>query len=90
MEAKKDDLSNALCLELKYCERCGGLWLRPIGTGQMFCVRCAGEMSEPPARPRNLSYPKLPEERRRLLDDDSIEACAVDAGLNGESTGGLV
>jgi len=28
-------------LELKYCERCGGLWLRPRDSELAFCGRCA-------------------------------------------------
>ena len=37
-------------LELKYCERCGGLWLRPIGGGQIYCMICSRPMAElPPA-----------------------------------------
>jgi hypothetical protein len=28
-------------LELKYCERCGGLWLRPRGSEVVVCRRCA-------------------------------------------------
>jgi len=27
-------------VELKYCERCGGLWLRPQGTGGVYCSSC--------------------------------------------------
>ncbi len=26
--------------ELKYCEGCGGLWLRPLGTAAAFCSAC--------------------------------------------------
>ncbi len=36
--------------ELKYCERCGGLWVRPVGGGQIYCTTCARAMAElPPA-----------------------------------------
>jgi hypothetical protein len=28
-------------LELKYCERCGALWLRPGGSDVVFCGNCA-------------------------------------------------
>ena len=31
---------NAIQLELKYCERCGGLWLRPNGSELIFCPHC--------------------------------------------------
>ena len=27
-------------MELKYCERCGGLWLRPAGTDGVYCAGC--------------------------------------------------
>lgn len=27
-------------VELKYCERCGGLWLRPQGTDGVYCGSC--------------------------------------------------
>jgi uncharacterized Zn finger protein (UPF0148 family) len=27
-------------VELKYCERCGGLWLRPQGTNGVYCASC--------------------------------------------------
>jgi hypothetical protein len=39
-------------LELKYCERCGGLWLRTQGTGEVYCPACAGQISELPGVPR--------------------------------------
>jgi hypothetical protein len=28
-------------MELKYCERCGGLWLRVKASGLVFCGPCA-------------------------------------------------
>ncbi len=27
--------------ELKYCEFCGALWLRPCGSADVYCTRCA-------------------------------------------------
>ena len=35
-------------LELKYCERCGGLWLRPQGTETVYCVACAEQIRQLP------------------------------------------
>ncbi len=40
--------ANEEALELKYCERCGGLWLRPVGGGQIYCLNCSREMEELP------------------------------------------
>ena len=40
-------------LELKYCERCGGLWLRERGTEGAYCPPCLPRMMElPPLRKR--------------------------------------
>jgi hypothetical protein len=33
-------------VELKYCERCGGLWLRWEGSLERYCLYCAPEMQE--------------------------------------------
>ncbi len=39
-------------VELKYCERCGGLWLRRAGDPAVYCAPCAQRMNElPPPRP---------------------------------------
>ena len=35
---------NIVQLELKYCERCGGLWVRRIGGEEIYCPPCAVEM----------------------------------------------
>jgi hypothetical protein len=51
-------------LELKYCERCGGLWMRACGTGEVYCPACALEMSDLPAGRRR---------RKLLLVSDRAE-----------------
>ncbi|MCU1303039.1 MAG: hypothetical protein JWQ87_3323 [Candidatus Sulfotelmatobacter sp.] len=49
-ERKDGGPAKDLQLELKYCERCGGLWLRPVGGKQIYCAGCAREMAQlPPA-----------------------------------------
>ncbi len=37
--------NNSIHLELKYCERCGGLWLRITGSDLIFCSPCAVVMA---------------------------------------------
>lgn len=47
-------------LELKYCERCGGLWLRIRGRDDVYCASCALQVSDlPGAAPRKRGA-KLP------------------------------
>lgn len=37
-------------VDLKYCERCGGLWLRPILTEGVYCASCRGQQAALPDR----------------------------------------
>jgi len=37
--------AGSIQLELKYCERCGGLWLRPQGSDLVFCAGCSRAMA---------------------------------------------
>jgi len=51
-------------LELKYCERCGGLWVRPRGAQTVYCAACVAQTSEAMPRPsRRKSRPRLPMNR---------------------------
>ena len=33
-------------VELKYCERCGGLFLRARGAGAVYCVGCTSRLAK--------------------------------------------
>ena len=57
-----------ICLELKYCERCGGLWMRTQGDGEVYCPSCALEMMDLPAPPRRDRSPRL-----LLVNDDPVD-----------------
>jgi hypothetical protein len=50
MELEFVELSAELEVELKYCERCGGLWLRPVGGRQIYCPPCIPKMAHMPFR----------------------------------------
>ena len=47
-------------LELKYCERCGRLWLRQRDTGRVYCEACTTEIPNFPLCGRRISRPHLP------------------------------
>ena len=47
-------------LELKYCERCGGLWMRTLGSQEVYCGACVAPISELPGVRRRKSKPRLP------------------------------
>jgi hypothetical protein len=53
--------AKGVAVELKYCERCGGLWLRELGESEVYCGNCRVRMAEMP-RPvyERPSKPRLP------------------------------
>ena len=36
-------------VELKYCEHCGGLWVRECGAGTVYCEKCQPKVADLPA-----------------------------------------
>lgn len=73
MRRDRDDEGNQIVRkELKYCERCGGLWLRECGAGVVYCEKCEGEIAElpiPKKKPRRVMRVALPIGRRVLIDE---------------------
>ena len=61
-----------ICLELKYCERCGGLWMRTKGDGEVYCPSCALQMMDLPAPSRREKPARL-----LLVNDDRIDGLAL-------------
>jgi Zn-finger nucleic acid-binding protein len=75
--------------ELKYCERCGGLWLRPMGGGQIYCRACWGEMKK---LPTVITYSEEGERMARgpqwYEDSAEDESYEEDEGLDLDAAGG--
>lgn len=65
-------------LELKYCETCGGLWLRPRGSSQVDCAACTARFKGTFERDGRSHRVRLP--RFRNLDLESA-ASDVPEGL---------
>jgi hypothetical protein len=45
MESLEDVL---VAMELKYCERCGGLWFREKDAAEVYCPDCVPQMADMP------------------------------------------
>jgi len=70
-------------VELKYCERCGGLWLRPQGARGVYCAGCRACLEAmpnpgepPPRRARSRRKARMPGttvQREGLQDPARIE-----------------
>lgn len=47
-------------LELKYCERCGGLWVRSQRNAQVYCRHCIQEIAMMAPATRRRANARLP------------------------------
>ena len=61
-------------VELKYCERCGGLWLRPQGADGVYCASCRVRLAAMPnpgeAPPRKARRRKARAQRTLVQRED--------------------
>jgi len=75
-------------VELKYCERCGGLWIRETGTAAVYCDACRKKVAELPIpRKKSSARISLPMGTRTLMDELEVELGEDLDGL--ESMGGV-
>lgn len=78
-----DDVGNSnILVELKYCERCGGLWLRPQSTDGVYCAACRVRLAAmpdpgqaPPRKARRRARVRKTEDRAAHVD--SLQGVAV-------------
>ena len=68
-------------VELKYCEHCGGLWLRECGAGTVYCENCAAKVADlpiPKKKERGAALPVRPraavENYNESLEDRDMKA----------------
>lgn len=70
MKRNQDDQGNEVVrLELKYCERCGGLWVRECGAGVVYCDNCQRNVADLPVARRKRGRIALPVRRKSVMDD---------------------
>jgi hypothetical protein len=78
---------NEVRVELKYCERCGMLWMRECGSGLTYCNGCQPDVAELPILKKRPQSVKLGMGRRPELDKYSFDACAT--AIKGKPRGGV-
>ncbi|HEY4902650.1 MAG TPA: hypothetical protein VIH89_04185 [Candidatus Sulfotelmatobacter sp.] len=78
MKNKRDDArKNEVRVELKYCERCGALWMRECGSGLIYCNGCQPDVTELPILKKRPQSVKLGIGQRAAIDEYSFDACAA-------------
>lgn len=70
-----DDLE-VVQLELKYCEYCGGLWLRRKGDSEVYCSGCLPYIVQLPAPDLQRSRPHLPVNLAVEAENDEVFLCS--------------
>jgi hypothetical protein len=84
-----DGSTKPLRLELKYCERCGGLWLRPTGGGQVYCAACGLAMAELPPASTERESVRGARGVGRNSGSDNFDSWGEDERLDVDAAGGV-
>jgi uncharacterized Zn finger protein (UPF0148 family) len=85
-DSKESD-KNTIRMELKYCERCGSLWLRECGAGVVYCSSCQAEVAELPAPKKKPERVKVPVRRHTVVEDYGFAGADEDE-MDLEAAGG--
>ena len=70
-------------VEMKYCERCGALWVRAIGSRNVYCCQCERQMRELP-----LAGHQKAGMRRQKTDSNEFGILRASGELNTTICGG--
>jgi uncharacterized Zn finger protein (UPF0148 family) len=85
---KSDGKKNTTRMELKYCERCGSLWLRECGAGVVYCNSCQVEVAELPVPKKKPERVKVPVRRHTVVEDYGFDEANGDE-MDLEAAGGV-
>jgi hypothetical protein len=66
------EVQEVVRMELKYCERCGGLLVRPLDSEVTYCASCAVKMAELPRARSSRRHVRLPVARTEEIEAVSV------------------
>lgn len=69
---KSDARKQGTRMELKYCEHCGGLWVRESGAGTIYCENCLPKVADLPEPKIRQSRISLPVGQRTAIEERGI------------------
>ena len=72
-----------ICLEMKYCEYCGSLWLRARGNEEVYCEACQDQLAALPFPDTKTAKPRLPAYKGDL--DEGRDGQVVFCGKGGNA-----
>lgn len=86
----KNSSNHTMRMELKYCERCGSLWLRRKGAEAVYCQKCKPKVAELPPAKKSAGRIELPVARTAMVEryeDQEVDIDSNDLAL--EAAGGV-
>ncbi len=86
MKSDPKDKKGEVRVELKYCERCGGLWVREPGTGVVYCDDCLPKVADLPIPKKKPTSARLPVRPRAAVENCEFgdeEAADFEAAAGG-------
>jgi hypothetical protein len=69
-------------MELKYCERCGGLWMRTRGSQEVYCAPCESQLQDVPAVRRTQNRPRPANHRFEIKAQHTHASSGCNEGGN--------
>jgi hypothetical protein len=69
---QEGEANNQIGVELKYCEHCGGLWVRERGAG-VYCNNCQAKVADLPIPAKQANRLILPVRPHTLVEDYELE-----------------
>ena len=69
---QKGEATHEVGVELKYCEHCGGLWVRECGAG-VYCNHCQPKVADLPIPPKKSNRLILPVRPHTAVEDYELE-----------------
>lgn len=70
---KKSSGNKTARMELKYCEHCGGLWLRECGAGTVYCGNCQAKVADLPIPKKKPGRVTLPVRDHTKVEEYNVE-----------------
>jgi len=69
----RDAEGGSVRMELKYCEHCGGLWLRECGAGVVYCPNCQPKVADLPTLKKKRGRIILPVRPRTVVEEYDVD-----------------
>lgn len=89
-EGEGRDKNEMVRMELKYCEHCGGLWVREAETGAVYCPGCELKVAELPAPQVKRGRVRLPIAEPTAIDEMANDIFRFDDDeMDFEAAGGV-